>query len=224
MDVGIINFGAFFVTSILFTITPGIDTVFVLNKSIGYGYKGGFATIAGITAGNLVHVTLTALGLSLLVARYPLLYDTLKYLGAAYMAYLGVSALYKLWRSKHENSKREDLMVEQNNFHSVIAIAGRKHFVSGLITNLLNPKIPLFFIAYLPQFVAAGFEDSPYPFIILGLTLAMLGIVWFVLLTLFAGAFSERLKKSTRITFIIELTTGVVFILLAVLILTQGVK
>ena len=140
---GIENYWGFVAAAILLNLTPGSDTVYILTRSIAEGRKVGIASALGISAGILVHCVLVSLGLAQIVAHSPTLFAILKYSGAAYLVYLGI----KMWRSPPLDAGAAEKGV-QTGLWPV--------FRQGLLTNLLNPKVVLFFLALLPQFVSAG--------------------------------------------------------------------
>ncbi|HEY4650887.1 MAG TPA: LysE family translocator [Pontibacter sp.] len=199
---GIENFFAFIVTAIIFVITPGIDTVFVINKSITQGRKAGIYSTLGVNAGVLVHTLFAALGLSLIVAKSALAFSVIKYLGAAYLVYLGVSKM------------RSKATAIQTPTGETVMNSNRQNFMSGLITDVLNPKIALFFLAFFPQFINPDMINSPTPFIVLGVTYALLGVLWFMILTLFASLFSEKLAANARANEWLNKIAGITYILM----------
>lgn len=202
---GIENFIAFIFTATLFILTPGIDTVFILNKSIGQGKKAGIYAALGINAGVLIHTLFAALGLSIIVAQSALAFTIIKYLGAAYLIYLGISKLIK----KDDQMGFNDLTPQK-------AQNQRQNFVSGLITNTLNPKVALFFLAFFPQFIQpAAIQDST-PFILLGLTYAGIGLLWFIVLSFFAALFAGSIQKHPSANKWINKISGVAFILMGI--------
>ena len=146
---------------IILSITPGADTIFILTKSIAGGYKQGFASVAGIICGLFVHTALAAFGLSIILMTSSLLFNIVKIAGAAYLIYLGIMAL----------KSKSSININKENASSSFFLVFRQ----GLFTNLLNPKVALFFLALLPQFVKSNAE-SPVPFLILGFTLSFVGV------------------------------------------------
>lgn len=199
---GIINYPTFVATATFFIMTPGIDTMFVLNKSIGEGRRSGIYSTLGINAGIILHTFFAAVGLSSLVAQYALAFEMIKYLGAAYIIYLGFVNI--LSRKPVINLKEKTPLNSSNN----------NSFLSGLITNTLNPKVALFFLALFPQFIGKENLGSPVPFLQLGLTYALIGCIWYGLLTLFAGTFSARFKEHPKADHWLKRFSGVVFILM----------
>jgi len=146
-------------------LTPGPDTMYVLSRALGDGRAVGVRAAAGIATGVLVHTAAAALGLSALLRASPAAYDAVKYLGAAYLVYLGVAAL----RGDGPGSRERE--------------AGDGGYLQGVTVNVLNPKVALFFLAFLPGFVDAGpGVDAALGMFFLGalyavLTLAYLGTV-----------------------------------------------
>lgn len=206
---GIENFAAFFITALIFVITPGMDTIFVLNKSIARGKRSGVYAGLGINTGVLVHTCLGALGLSVVIAKSPMGFLMVKYIGALYILYLGIMG----FRSK------KDVLIPENTS------AGNQKkgdFWSGFITNVLNPKVALFFIAFFPQFILQDQMQSPVPFIVLGVTYAVIGIVWLVLLACCAGIFTDKIRRNPKIGLRINKLTGLIFIGMAVTMVVIG--
>jgi RhtB (resistance to homoserine/threonine) family protein len=199
---GVDHLWTFIITALLFTMTPGLDTIFILNKSIGQGKKAGIYSTLGINTGVLVHTLFAALGLSLIVAKSAVAFAVLKYLGAAYLLYLGVQKL----RSKQA--------IVETATADKPGTSSRQNFVSGVVTNVLNPKVALFFLAFFPQFIQPEAMSSPLPFLLLGLTYAAIGVLWFSLLTVFAAYFSARVLKSPAASNWLNRISGAVFILM----------
>jgi len=199
---GIENFITFIVTALFFIMTPGIDTVFVLNKSIGQGRKSGIVSAMGINTGILTHTFLSAIGLTVLIAKSAIAFMVIKYIGAAYLVYIGVkkymdtSALFTENRvSEVKNSSKND-------------------FWSGFFTNSLNPKVALFFLAFFPQFITPSKLEDPVPFVLLGVTFAIIGVIWYVTLTMFASIFSTKIKGNPNSGIWLNRVSGFVFVLM----------
>ena len=199
---GIENFLTFMATTLFFIMTPGLDTVFILNKSIGQGRKAGIYATLGINAGILVHTTFAALGLSLIVAKSVVAFTVLKYLGAAYLIYLGIAKIV----SKETIIKTGTIKKASNT--------SKQNFISGVVNNVLNPKVALFFLAFFPQFIKRESIGSPVPFIILGATYAVMGVLWLLMLTMFASTFSKKLTDNPQSGKWINRFSGIAFILM----------
>ncbi|GGH21818.1 LysE family translocator [Mucilaginibacter phyllosphaerae] len=200
---GIINFTTFCITSLLFILSPGIDTIFILNKLIAQGKKWGLYSTLGITTGVLVHTTFAAFGLSLILAQSATAFSIVKYLGAAYLIYLGFSKLFTSENMVTAESRPQPVSV-------------KKTYLSAVITNTLNPKVAIFFLAFFPQFIQPVYMHNALPFIILGATYALIGLLWFTILTLFAGSFSHKLQSTPAIGMWLNKFSGAVFILMGV--------
>lgn len=201
---GIENYWLFMVTAFIFIMTPGIDTVFVLNKSITQGRKSGFYATMGLKSGVLVHTLFAALGLSIIVAQSALVFSIVKYMGALYLVYLGVKSLL----SKQGKPNFAPMAASRSS--------NRENFKTGFVTNILNPKVALFFLSFFPQFIKREFLETPTPFVILGLTYAVLGVLWFLMISSFASIFSERLKRNPKFNDYLNKFSGIVFILMGI--------
>ncbi|MCG7502653.1 LysE family translocator [Tenacibaculum sp. Mcav3-52] len=199
---GIENFIAFLVATILFVLTPGIETVFLINKSISQGRRSGIYTSFGLNTGALVHTLFGALGLSIMVAKSAIFFALIKYLGAAYLIYLGVTKVMSkkgLIANTNEEQKKN---------------SAKSSFTSGFVTNILNPKVALFFIAFFPQFISPKEIENPVPFIIMGVIYAVMTTIWYLVLTSFAGIFSTKIKENERIGVRLNKISGVIFVLM----------
>lgn len=199
---GIINFTSFILASLIFVVSPGIDTMFVLNKSIIQGKKAGIYAAVGIYTGVLIHTTLAAFGLSLLLAKSALAFSIIKYLGAAYLIYLGFLKLIL--------QKKSLTFAPTVNTASSIG----KTFLAAVLTNTLNPKVAIFFLAFFPQFISPVAMTSALPFILLGLTYAFLSLLWFSILALFAGAFTNKLQSNSLFSYWLNRCSAIIFILM----------
>ncbi len=203
---GIDNYFAFILTGLFLVMTPGMDTLLVLNKSIGQGKKAGVYTTLGISSGILVHTFLGAIGLSMLIAKSPIAFSVIKYLGAAYIIYLGVMKFAE---------KSKAVRVEEQVETKPVGTS-KNDYLSGLITNVLNPKVAILFLAFFPQFINPNHLNSPVPFILLGTTMTLIGIIWFLSLTFFSNYFSQKFKKSKKSNFPLNKISGLVFIIMGI--------
>tara|TARA_B100001059_G_scaffold229599_2_gene262415 strand:- start:1390 stop:1986 length:597 start_codon:yes stop_codon:yes gene_type:complete len=190
------------VTALFFIMTPGIDTVFVLNKSIGQGRKSGIVSAMGINTGILTHTFLSAIGLTVLIAKSAIAFMVIKYIGAAYLVYIGVKKYMDTSALFTENTTSEANKSSKNDFWS------------GFFTNSLNPKVALFFLAFFPQFITPSKLEDPVPFVLLGVTFAIIGVIWYVILTLFASTFSTKIKGNPNSGIWLNKISGFVFVLM----------
>ncbi|WP_158837716.1 LysE family translocator [Polaribacter sp. L3A8] len=201
---GIENFITFMLTALVFVMTPGIDTVFVLNKSIVQGRKSGVQAAFGINTGVLAHTVFAALGLSVLLSKSDVAFTAIKYIGFVYLIYLGFLKL---------KNNKEVLNITNNTSKNKKV---KSDFWSGFLTNTLNPKVALFFLAFFPQFIAPDQIENPVPFILLGITFALIGTVWYLGLTFFATTFTDKIKNNPNFNRYLNKISGIVFILMGI--------
>ena len=207
---GIENFMAFGITALLFIMTPGMDTIFVLNKSLTQGKTSGAYAALGVNAGVIVHTLFAALGLSILLAQSDFAFKAIKYLGAIYIIYLGIAQIRK-------NTLMSTTAEEPKNKNSL-----KSNFISGFFTNALNPKVALFFLAFFPQFINPAQLQNPIPFLILGITYTLIGIVWYLFLNFFAGRFSNKFQENPKMNPLINKISGILFVLMGIGIAVAG--
>lgn len=197
---GIVNYWGFLTACILLNLTPGSDTIYILTRTIAEGKKSGLMSAFGILVGMLIHILAVSLGLAGIVAHSPTLFYVLKYLGAAYLVYLGI----KMWR--------EPLVINQLDLDKLPLW---KIFRQGVLTNLLNPKVVLFFLALLPQFVSHHLENTFLPFLLLGLTLLSTSTIWVTILVMAAAPLGNFLRTNKTIGNLMNKICGSIFIGLA---------
>lgn len=197
---GIVNYWGFLTACILLNLTPGSDTIYILTRTIAEGKKSGLMSAFGILVGMLIHILAVSLGLAGIVAHSPTLFYFLKYLGAAYLVYLGI----KMWR--------EPLVINQLDLDKLPLW---KIFRQGVLTNLLNPKVVLFFLALLPQFVSHHLENTFLPFLLLGLTLLSTSTIWVTILVMAAAPLGNFLRTNKTIGNLMNKICGSIFIGLA---------
>ncbi|MBC7509985.1 MAG: LysE family translocator [Ferruginibacter sp.] len=201
---GIIHFETFLLTGILLNLTPGNDTLFILTKSLGQGKKAGIISALGIGTGSIVHTILAAFGLSVIIAKSILVFNIIKYAGAAYLLYIG----YKMLTDKRELNTGD--VTERKSVDYL------KIYRAAIITNILNPKVALFFIAFLPQFIDPTLNNTIVPFLILGITFITTGMIWCLILATFASAIFIRLKHNKKVSGYISKICGLTLIALGV--------
>lgn len=199
---GIENFTTFMVSALFFIMTPGMDTFFVLNKSISYGRKSGIASAIGVNAGVLIHTLFSALGLTVIISQSEIGFMLVKYVGAIFIVYLGFKKLIDTKILLTNTQENEATKTTMNDFWS------------GFFTNSLNPKVALFFLAFFPQFIKTSDIENPLPFVLLGVTYALIGVVWYVILTLFASEFATSIKSNPKAGLWINKGSGLIFILM----------
>ena len=201
---GIINFEAFLIAGLIMNLTPGADTMYIVGKSITQGKKAGILSALGISTGAIFHVIFATLGLTIVLAKSATAFEIVKYLGAAYLIFLGLKTIFKKANRKFE----------LNNENEVVNY--RKIYFSGVITNILNPKVALFFLAFLPQFIDPNYVQSSLPFLTLGITFLLTGTIWCLILALFASKLSDRIRKNYKIIMWLDKITGGIFVALGI--------
>lgn len=187
----------FMAAGLALNITPGPDMLYVAARSTSEGRAAGIVSSLGIAAGTLFHITAVALGLSALLAAVPVAYTTIRIAGAVYLVYLGIRAL----TSQTGHATR------------VVAHAPLKTiFRQGVITNVLNPKVALFFLAFLPQFVDPARGSAAAQIVVLGLIFDTSGTIVNTVVALGASRAAERVRGDSRVGEILRKFTGVIFI------------
>jgi len=206
---GIENYVGFILAGILLNLTPGADTMYILTRSISQGRRAGYYSVLGIGTGALIHTTLASFGLSIILAKSALAFNLIKYMGVAYLVYLGIRMIIdknNLFDNKNQKMETTDLF---------------RIYRQGLLTNLFNPKVALFFISFLPQFINPHFANGPIPFLILGFTFMTTGTLWCFFLAYSASLISQTLRNNDKIGKIMQKVSGFVFIGLGLKILTD---
>lgn len=191
---------AFLLASFVLWITPGPDNMYILARSVAQGRRAGLVSAVGIGSGVLAHTVAAALGLSAILAASSWAFLVVKVAGAAYLIYLGVAAL------------RRPLVPLVAR--ALDPASGWRVYRQGVVSNILNPKVGVFFIAFLPQFVDAGSGWGPLPFLLLGGLFVTGGTVWCALLALGAASATSTLRRSPRLLGSVERLSGCVYIAL----------
>jgi RhtB (resistance to homoserine/threonine) family protein len=186
-----------------FIVMPGADFALITKVTLGNGRRAGQITACGIAGGLLVHTTAAVLGLSAIISQSALLFDIVKYIGAAYLFYLGVTAF-------RDNSGPE----VSNNEVAESVQTGSTHlwnfFCQGILANVLNPKTVIFYLTFLPQFVNQS-QPVMFQLIILGVILFVLSLAWFVFLA-YALGFIRKYFDNPVIKSRMQKVTGVLLI------------
>lgn len=191
------NLTLFMAAALTLNITPGPDMLYVISRSVSEGKISGIISAFGIMAGCMVHMLAIAFGLTAFLTAVPAAYNVIKYLGAAYLVYLGIKKLFGKNNIKfEENSDRLGL---------------KKVFLQGMLTNVLNPKVALFFLAFLPQFITPG-ENARIQLILLGLMFDISGTTVNILVATFASKIGDTLKDKLQHSSIFKWLTASVFI------------
>ena len=199
--------GLFLLATVTLNLTPGPDMLYVIARSMGQSRKAGVVSALGIGAGTLVHMFAVALGLAIWLRSVPMAYDVVRYVGAAYLLYLGI----RMFLSK--DSTTENLHLRRESY--------RRIFAQGVATNVLNPKVAIFFLAFLPQFVDPARGPIFWQVIFLGLLFDTSGTLVNSIVALISGSVGNRLRDNPRLSRLQRWFTGTVFIGLAARIATD---
>ena len=197
------NLPLFVLSGLLLNMTPGQDTFYIVGRSVAQGRRAGVLSVLGITAGCAVHTLAAAFGLSAILATSATAFLVVKFAGAAYLIYLGARMLFDVPQIAEPSA---ELHAERS----------WPIFRAGFLTNVLNPKVALFFLAFLPQFVDPSVPSKLAPFLFLGLVFMFNGTLWCLLLVWFASAVSRRFRGSRRTGAIVTRAAGVMFVGLGV--------
>ncbi|MEO6453428.1 MAG: LysE family translocator [Ginsengibacter sp.] len=202
--IGIVNYETFLITGIILNLTPGNDTIFILSRSIAQGKHAGVMSALGIGTGSLIHTTLAAFGLSIIITKSMLLFSIIKYIGAAYLIYIGVRMLVDKSRLNFNSTE----VVAKTNFKTI--------YRDAVFTNILNPKVALFFIAFLPQFIDPNFKESVLPFLILGISFTTTGTIWCLILAAYSSRLFYKLRNNQKISSYLNKICGIALVALGI--------
>ena len=186
---GIHDLALFIVSSLLLNMMPGPDSLLIMLRSGSQGWRAGSVAALGIGTGTMVHVLAAALGLSALLSASAELFTVIKLMGALYLVYLGISLL----RQGASSSVASEPAV------SLPALSYGRIFRQGLLTNLLNPKVALFFLAFVPQFIAPDAPQKALAFIVLGCIFNINGMIWCHLLAFSTAYASRKVRLPARL-------------------------
>lgn len=198
---------AFAVAAGLLTVTPGQDTMLVVRNVLRGGRGDGVVTTFGICAGLFLHATLSALGLSIVLMSSAAAYQAVKYAGAAYLVWLGVRSLLAAARGGYVATDPEESSRGQDRH---VPASARRCFVEGLLSNVLNPKTAIFYLAFLPQFIGPADDVFGKSLLLAGIHYAE-GIVWLVVVALAVDR-TRRLFLGSAVRRWLDGACGVLFV------------
>ena len=196
---GIENFWVFALAALLLNLTPGNDMLYVAARSASQGIKAGIISSLGIFVGCLVHIIAAVVGLSAIIAQSALAFNIIKYLGAAYLIYLGIRSIL---------SKKKSLQLDKK----IQPLSYHKIFWQGVITNVLNPKVALFFLAFLPQFINIHSANTYWQILFLGAWFDVGGTLVNIVVAILFGKIGNWLSRSPRFVQWQERITGAMLI------------
>jgi len=192
----------FIITSLVLIITPGQDMMLVMSRSIAQGWRAGVVTAAGVSTGLLGHSLLASLGLGALLGVSEMIFVTIKYVGAAYLVYLGIRLLAQ---------RKSEIGVTEMS-----TVSMKKLFFQGAFSNLSNPKITIFYFAYLPQFIPTGSAHPTILLFALGVAFAALTFIVKGPVGYGAGILSGWLRSRPAVLSWINRTSGAVLVALGI--------
>ncbi|RKT85949.1 Threonine/homoserine/homoserine lactone efflux protein [Saccharopolyspora antimicrobica] len=196
---------AFLVASVVVVLTPGVDVFLLLRTSLNRGRRAGMLALAGIHTASILQVALVISGLGALVTKHPAVLSALKWIGAAYLVYLAVSILRGLWltRKKSVEGTLSGPPVDNSN-----------PYLRGLFSNLTNPKMLLFSLAFLPQFVGSAAQPA-LQLVMLGVVFLVLALIWEASMVLGAAKIADRLQNP-RVAKSLDVVSAAAFLTISV--------
>jgi threonine/homoserine/homoserine lactone efflux protein len=201
---GIHDLPLFVLSGLLLNILPGPDSLLIMTRSATQGWRAGSAAALGIGTGTFVHILAAALGLSAVLAASSAAFTAVKLVGAAYILWMAVGLL----RSKKQGGTATAPALPRRPY--------RKIFGQGFLTNVLNPKVAIFFLAFVPQFINADAPNKAFAFIVLGCIFNFNGMLWCHALALFTAQASSRIKLPPAASLWLNRTTGGLFVWLGI--------
>ncbi len=201
------NFLLFALAALMLNITPGNDMIFVISRSLSYGTKAGIYAVLGIGLGCFVHIFASVVGLSVIIQQSEILFNIIRYAGAAYLIFIGIKSFIEkpstMIFNQNQNDKNTNLKILRQ----------------GTITNILNPKVSLFFLAFLPQFVRVASHDNQsdnitFQILFLGLWFNFSGIVVNILIALLFSKIVTKLSNFQQFWKIQNRISGAILVVL----------
>lgn len=199
---GIHDLALFIISGFLLNVMPGPDSLLIMSKSASQGWRAGSVASLGIGSGVFVHVFAAALGLSAILASSATAFTVVKYVGAAYLVYIGITAL----------RQKSSVDSKANNSMNSLPHTMKSIFWQGFLSNALNPKVALFFLAFVPQFINHDSPEKALAFIVLGAIFNVNSMLWCHFLAISTAFASKRLKISKSMSVWLNKTIGVLFI------------
>jgi RhtB (resistance to homoserine/threonine) family protein len=213
---GITHFPLFLAAVFLLNVTPGPDTAYIVGRSVAQGRGAGIMSAMGISAGCIVHALACAFGLTALLAASATAFTVVKFAGAIYLVYLGVRLLF----AKSAEPVAGDTDADQASARSAPKSL-RQLFMQGFVTNVLNPKVVLFFVSFFPQFVAADSPSKVLSFLTLGVAFILMTTVWNSFVAWIAGSVTARFAGNPGIKRWLDRGVGSAFVGLGIKLATS---
>ncbi|PRX34331.1 RhtB (resistance to homoserine/threonine) family protein [Paraburkholderia sp. BL18I3N2] len=211
---GITHFEFFVVAVFLLNVTPGPDTAYIVGRSVAQGRGAGLMSALGISAGCCVHSLACAFGLTALLAASATAFTVIKFVGAIYLMYLGVRLLFT------KPAAASDAAGEARAAGAPKSL--RQLFLQGFWTNVLNPKVVLFFVSFFPQFVTTGSDHKALAFLTLGAVFVMMSMVWNSFVAWIAGSVTRRFSGQPSVKRWLDRGVGSAFVGLGIKLATAS--
>ncbi|WP_028227280.1 LysE family translocator [Paraburkholderia ferrariae] len=214
---GITHFGFFCVAVFLLNVTPGPDTAYIVGRSVAQGRSAGLVSALGISAGCCVHALACAFGLTALLAASATAFTVVKFVGAIYLVYLGTRLIFsKADAAAKVPEAAPEAVPEAAPMPAVAPRPLRQLFLQGFWTNVLNPKVVLFFVSFFPQFVSAESAHKALAFLALGVVFVLMSTVWNSFVAWIAGSVTRRFSGKPGVKKWLDRTVGTAFVGLGV--------
>ncbi len=198
------HFGTFLIAAILLNVAPGPDHIYILSRTLAQGRLYGFISSFGVCSGALIHVLAAAFGFSLIIQSSPIAYSVLKYTGAFYLLWLGIKA-FKV------DTFKLDQNADSKNPPTLLKV-----YLQGIMVDVLNPKVAIFFLVFLPPFIPDNTSYRLGIFIFLGSIVVFIGILYEAFLIIFSDYFLGNLLKNSKMVHYLNYVMGLIFICIAV--------
>ena len=209
MEIDIATLGVFILASVALYISPGPDMIYVASRSIGQGRRAGIVSCFGVQTGLIIHMLAASFGLAALLAEFPSAFEIIRWLGIGYLVYMGV-------RTMTDRNSAFELDAQKS-----AAWSDQKLYLQGLFVNLLNPKIAIFFLAFLPQFTDPAMGDLSTQMLFYGVVFNLGGFPWILLMAVLFGAAGNWLSERPKMITLQRWITGSSLIGLAVFMALQ---
>lgn len=201
---GIVNFGLFCVAVLLLNATPGPDTAYIIGRSVAQGRAAGMVSALGISVGCLFHSVASAFGLTAIIATSATAFMLVKMAGGAYLIYLGI----RMVMTKPIRPTESPVLQDNRSLPKI--------FWQAVLTNILNPKVVLFFLSFFPQFVSTDTEHKTTAFLLLGATFVIMSTIWNSGTAFLAGTLARRAGRNPHIKLWLERVVGSAFVALGI--------
>lgn len=207
---GIVDLPVFISASVVLNLVPGPDAIYIMTRSLSQGKQAGFISSLGVCSGALIHAIAAALGLSAILATSAYAFTAVKLLGAVYLVFLGLKTFF---------DKSNPLSFNEENNQA--KIHNGKLFRQGVLVDVLNPQVAIFFLAFLPQFIDPVYSQKTLTFLILGVIVIMISLFYEALLVLLCGTISSYLRRNRAMGRYLNRFVGTVYAGLGIRLATE---